>query len=357
MANLARHLQSKGIRLVDPKEVQAAEPTEPQEEHQQESLVQPQTPKKVDFKMPAKKTTPTTAATLSEAFADVSVSDHIQAISGTLGYSFVSGRWEEYDHVNRQLVGHAMMRMLIDNGTKIDDIDLAWLDNKTIVLKKKWPRFMMQALTMTGLDVEDNNGVTIEHYPASHQVYVDMGKNSAALTEADGNIRSVGVFKFRKPMNTAPDAMKLKIFQVSSVTILQIVFKEEVQERKVFGSPAGIITTGTINMSTYTRAALTPRRIAAAPARTSEPSATVPPSRNDFALPPLPPSPPMDIAEDQASATAPAPAPAPGSSPMRVAARGLAKRTRAAAQAAVARAAGVANALSTPQRSKRHKHI
>ena len=269
MADLARHLKAKGITLADPTkgtDIVTATP-----EKQVEFLTAaPETPTMPPKKAAAKSPAPATAvANLNDAMAKVNVSGPIQALTGTLGYPLLSGRWETFNHETNTSEGFVLARVLIDSKTDMDDINLSWVDKKTIVIRRKWPPFMQKSLFMTGLDVDGTN----ERFPEGHQVYVDMGKNANALTQADGKIYSEGIFKFQKDMDTSPNFIQKKIFHVSGTAILQLMFKEEVKETNLFGSPtAGVVTTGAIRFGT----SIAPRLLPPPP---------------PLALPPLPPSP------------------------------------------------------------------
>ena len=245
MATLAQDLQNRGIKLVDPfkehqqrvasdSEAEQSEATSHQEEEEEEDDDE-------FYTMPSKtvRIADPLSPELGSRLKSLSIKGPIQTISGSLPYPMLSGRWEVWDHDLKILNGYCMMRMLLHSGTKETDYKLDWVDKKTLKIKLKWPIFMQNALFMTGLDVTE----THENYPEGHQVYTDMGKNSKKLEDEDGFVYSEGFFRFSKPMDMNEDKYKAEVFECpvdadgNKGTILQVLFLEKNEERKVFPSP------------------------------------------------------------------------------------------------------------------------
>ena len=246
MATLAQDLQNRGIQLVDPfKEHQQRVASDSEAEQSEATSHQEEEEEEEDddefYTMPSKtvRIADPLSPELGSRLKSLSIKGPIQTISGSLPYPMLSGRWEVWDHNLKILNGYCMMRMLLHSGTKETDYKLDWVDKKTLKIKLKWPIFMQNALFMTGLDVTE----THENYPEGHQVYTDMGKNSRKLEDEDGFVYSEGFFRFSKPMDMNEDKYKAEVFECpvdadgNKGTILQVLFLEKSEERKVFTSP------------------------------------------------------------------------------------------------------------------------
>ena len=250
MATLAQDLQNRGIKLVDPfkehqQRVASLKESLSDSEAEQSDAISHQEEEEEDddelYTMLSKtvRIADPLSPELGSRLKPLSIKGPIQTISGSLPYPMLSGRWEVWDHDLKILNGYCMMRMLLHSGTKETDYKLDWVDKKTLKIKLKWPIFMQNALFMTGLDVTG----THENYPEGHQVYTDMGKNSRKLEDEDGFVYSEGFFRFSKPMDMNEDKYKAEVFECpvdadgNKGTILQVLFLEKSEERKVFTSP------------------------------------------------------------------------------------------------------------------------
>jgi len=251
MATLAIDLKRRGIRLEDPLQRKqastntAAPPpsvgdeseTEGEQsdfEFEEESVGQENIMPPSILKKPTKKTTTfagVPSSRVDDQLSRLSLDNSctIQSVKGFLCYSMLSGRWEQFDFEKDVMNGFCLMRMLIHNGSKKEDFQFSWVNNKTFKIRLKWPVFMQSSLMMTGLD-RDSFGREI--YPRGHQLYNEMGKNARDLKDVDGNIWTEGRFVFKKPMDTRPDKFDIKLFEVQVDqegrwgTILQVLFHE-----------------------------------------------------------------------------------------------------------------------------------
>ena len=256
MATLARDLQNRGIRLVDPykahqqklalltrektEESSASEEEylseEEEESDVEEETIMPRTTKKVQ---PPK----SPSDGLNKGLGSLSIgNDNIQPIVGNLQVPYVSGRWEFYDKNSKSMKGFAMLRMNLHPGADADDVQISWQDEYTVVLKIKWPMWMQDSTMMSGLDIsQDANGKLFETYPEDHKVYDSFGQTTMHLEAEDGNIYyQRNSFKFKKKMDVTmykPEVFETQIDQHGRVaTILQVLFQELV-ENKPFMSP------------------------------------------------------------------------------------------------------------------------
>ena len=183
------------------------------------------------------------ANVLEDSFANMDINGVVtgQTMKGCIPFPMLSGRWEDFYHDTESVEGQVCMRMLLHNGTSVDDFDFSWVDEMTFKIRVKWPTFMMKCLTMTSLDmIADPTAVmggtnTIERFPKTHRLNDSMGLNATKLKDEDRNIWAEGIFTFDKRMDTTKYEEKLfeaDIGNNDKATILQIVFAEEVQHVK-----------------------------------------------------------------------------------------------------------------------------
>ena len=236
MASLALDLQRRGIRLADPynkhkealaqleqKQSETAEETDTQSEYSEyseftgredDSIAEEKKMPSSILKKKASFAGGVSASKIDQQVANLSLDGActLQTVKGFLSFSMLSGRWEEFDHDTDTMNGYCLMRMLIHNGSKVEDFQFSWVNNKTFKIRLKWPTFMQRCLMMTALD-KDPFGR--ESYPRGHQVYNDMGKNARDLKDIDGNIWTEGHFVFKRAMDMSPgDSFDCQLFEV-----------------------------------------------------------------------------------------------------------------------------------------------
>ena len=121
----------------------------------------------------------------------------------------------------------------------------------------------MASLDTTTTVVKDAAGndiaTTVENFPASHMVYVEMGKNAKKMKNDQGKLISHGIFSFQNPMNSSEEGMIVDIFDApyltTTVAILQIQFKEATEA--TFSSPVNRRAGGRLGTSSTATATAT----------------------------------------------------------------------------------------------------
>jgi hypothetical protein len=284
MATLSDYLHTKGIVLEDPlnehqKKLQSVKSPQSRgvtfeessaSEVEEDSSIATNTeedrvetmPKKGILKSKSSASPPDSPSDLK--LSACTITSPIQSITGSLAYPMLSGRWNQFDHKKKIDYGYCLMRMYIGHpGIKETDFQFSWLDERTFVIRMKWPIFMQNSLFMSSLDtkdmVDENTNQTIEYevYPEGHKVYDSMGKNSAKLEDDDGNIYTEGAFTFKRDMDTSEEKWTAEIFCTevdadgNKGSILQIAFAEMVDDKKPFSSPIKMKAGGKLRLSKF----------------------------------------------------------------------------------------------------------
>ena len=208
------------------------------------AIMKTPTPKKLQFAPSSGETEST--GNVEQLFSGMTVDEActLQTIKGVLPYSYVSGRWEDFDYSTDQMHGYALLRILLHSGIKEKDFEFDWEDEYTFVVKLKWPIFMTKVLMTTTLDKQEfindkQESSLVDRFPRGHKLYDSMGRNVANLKDEDGDIWNVGRFTFKRPMKTEQENYEVKVFNVpcdksgTVVCILQIYFTEDRPDRKL----------------------------------------------------------------------------------------------------------------------------
>ena len=261
MSQLARDLLNRGLTIANPFEEhqeklsalqrtqkQEEEDSSSEEEDESDSEEESDDEDEVAIIMPrSSKKTPTKSRSLSSGLDNhissllIGGDKNIQPITGSLTVPYISGRWEIFDRTIKAMKGYVMLRMSLHPGADSNDIEVKWLDAKTITIKIKWPIWMQESTMLSGLDMTTVNSQLFETYPEEHNVYNSFGVTTKSLEAEDGNIYyQENVFKFKQDMDIQqfkPEIFEAAIDKTGRVaTILQILFAEAI-EKKPFMSP------------------------------------------------------------------------------------------------------------------------
>ena len=276
MAQLAKDLQAKGIKLVNPfekhkEEIAAAERIEPPKKRRKSTTVQfdhdvvspvieeEEEEEEEEKIMPSKKIMSSIRRTkhedpdspgLSNALANLSMAEQrADVVTGTMTCPMIVARVEDFDWNTDVDDNYVLMRIHIISGLSDDDFVLSFIDEYTFKIKYKWPRLFQKCLMMTGMDVsKDVNGNIVERFPRGHPIYAAMGKAAKKMKDETGFIWTESFFTFERPMQT--NNYQASIFELPAPMeghILQVYFHEKVElpaKPTAFTSPIAMRVSG-----------------------------------------------------------------------------------------------------------------
>lgn len=133
------------------------------------------------------------------------------------------GMWKRFNYTSRKTTTSMMIRVIVHNAVRSQDIQFEWLTPRRLKLRVAWPEWFQFAEQMAEFTMDDEGNCK---FPPEHALTMDTSERNQSLVQEDGRIWDDGYLLFDDEMKTDDPVIELLEVTIESqnttVKVLQI---------------------------------------------------------------------------------------------------------------------------------------